>query len=144
AYKAALMAEVHGLRPNDCVLMPAPCAHISGLLNGVTLPGVVPFRTAFMAKWDPEHALELIESKRVTYMIGPPTFFVSLMQAPGFTRERVRSLRLISSGGAGVSRAFVEEASEALGAVIKRTYGSTEAPSGATRGAADAVDAARA
>jgi acyl-CoA synthetase (AMP-forming)/AMP-acid ligase II len=144
AYKAALMADVHGLRPNDCVLMPAPCAHISGLLNGVTLPGVVPFRTVFMAKWDPEHALELIESKRVTYMIGPPTFFVSLMQAPGFTRERVRSLRLISSGGAGVSRAFVEAASEALGAVIKRTYGSTEAPSVATSGAADAVDEARA
>jgi cyclohexanecarboxylate-CoA ligase len=77
-------------------------------------------------------------------MIGPPTFFVSLMQASGFTRERVRSLRLISSGGAGVSRAFVEEASEALGAVIKRTYGSTEAPSVATSGAADAADTARA
>jgi cyclohexanecarboxylate-CoA ligase len=66
------------------------------------------------------------------------------MQAPGFTRERVRSLRLISSGGAGVSRAFVEEASAALGAVIKRTYGSTEAPSVATSGAADPADAARA
>ena len=144
AYKAALMADVHGLRPNDCVLMPAPCAHISGLLNGVTLPGVVPFRTVFMARWDPEHALELIESKRVTYMIGPPTFFVSLMQAPGFSRERVRSLRLISSGGAGVSQAFIQEASGALGAVIKRTYGSTEAPSVATSDAADAADAARA
>jgi cyclohexanecarboxylate-CoA ligase len=144
AYKAALMAGVHDLRANDCVLMPAPCAHISGLLNGVTLPGVVPFRTVFMAKWDPEHALELIESKRVTYMIGPPTFFVSLMQAPGFTRERVRSLRLVSSGGAGVSRGFVDEASDALGAVIKRTYGSTEAPSVATSDAGDAVDAARA
>ena len=39
AYKAALMADVHGLAPDDCVLMPAPRAHISGLLNGVTLPG---------------------------------------------------------------------------------------------------------
>ena len=44
-------------------------------------------------------------------MIGPPTFFVSLMQAPGFAAERVASLRLISSGGAGVSAAFVDEAS---------------------------------
>src|SRR5204863_896595 len=101
AYKAALMANVHDMRGNDCVLMPAPCAHISGLLNGVTLPGVVPFRTVFMAKWDPEHALELIESERVTYMIGPPTFFVSLMAAPGFSLDRVASLRLVSSGGAG-------------------------------------------
>ena len=65
--------------------MPAPCAHISGLLNGITLPGVVPFRTVFMARWDPELALDLIERERVTFMVGPPTFFVSLMQAPGFT-----------------------------------------------------------
>jgi len=66
-----------------------------------------------------------------------------LMQAPAFTRERVRSLRLVSSGGAGVSVAFVEEAAETLGAVVKRTYGSTEAPTIATSGATDAGDAAR-
>ena len=111
AYKATLMADVHELHPDDCVLMPAPCAHISGLLNGITLPGVVPFRSVFMARWDPEVALDLIERERVTFMVGPPTFFVSLMQAPGFAPGRVESLRLISSGGAGVSVAFVEEAS---------------------------------
>jgi cyclohexanecarboxylate-CoA ligase len=143
AYKATLMARVHDLRAGDCVLMPAPCAHISGLLNGVMVPGVVPFRTVFMAKWDPEDALALIESKRVTFMIGPPTFFVSLMQAPGFTRERVRSLRLVSSGGAGVSVTFVEEAAATLGAVVKRTYGSTEAPTIATSAPTDAPDEAR-
>ncbi len=43
-------------------------------------------------------------------MVGPPTFFVSMMQAPGFSTERVASLRLISSGGAGVGQAFVDEA----------------------------------
>jgi acyl-CoA synthetase (AMP-forming)/AMP-acid ligase II len=142
AYKAALMAEVHALHPDDCVLMPAPGAHISGLLNGVTLPGVVPFRTVFMARWDPELALDLIERERVTFMVGPPTFFVSLMQASGFARERVATLRLISSGGAGVSVAFVEEASATLGAVVKRTYGSTEAPTIATSTGADSLDEA--
>ena len=132
AYKATLMAGVHELRVDDCVLMPAPGAHISGLLNGITLPGVVPFRTINMARWDPELALDLIERERVTFMVGPPTFFVGLMQAPGFTSDRVASLRLVSSGGAGVSVAFVEEASRRLGAVVKRTYGSTEAPTVAT------------
>jgi cyclohexanecarboxylate-CoA ligase len=142
AYKAALMAAVHGMRTDDCVLMPAPGAHISGLLNGITLPGAVPFRTVFMARWDPETALDLIERERVTFMVGPPTFFVSLMQAPGFAPERVESLRLISSGGAGVSVAFVEEASATLGAVVKRTYGSTEAPTIATSTGTDDADAA--
>jgi acyl-CoA synthetase (AMP-forming)/AMP-acid ligase II len=134
AYKAVQMAAVHALGPDDCVLMPAPCAHISGLLNGVTLPGVVPFRVVFMARWDPEHALDLIERERVTYMVGPPTFFVSMMQSPSFAPARVASMRLISSGGAGVSGQFVAAASEAFGARVKRTYGSTEAPSVITEG----------
>ncbi len=134
AYKARQMSVVHECTPDDCVLMPAPAAHISGLLNGITLPGVVPFRTVFMARWDPERALDLIERERVTFMVGPPTFFVSMMQAPGFSRARVRSMRLISSGGAGVSDAFVKEASEAFGAQVKRTYGSTEAPTIITDG----------
>jgi cyclohexanecarboxylate-CoA ligase len=142
AYKSALMAEVHALHVDDCVLMPAPGAHISGLLNGVTLPGIVPFRSVFMPRWDPELALDLIEREHVTFMVGPPTFFVSLMRTPGFAPERVASLRLISSGGAGVSVAFVEEASAVLAAKVKRTYGSTEAPTIATSVETDAVDVA--
>ena len=134
AYKAAQMQYAHELGRDDCVLMPAPSAHISGLLNGITLPGVVPFRTVFMARWDPEAALTLIESEHVTFMVGPPTFFVSMMQSPGFAPERVESLRLISSGGAGVGEEFVAEAARAFGARVKRTYGSTEAPTIVTDG----------
>jgi acyl-CoA synthetase (AMP-forming)/AMP-acid ligase II len=96
-----------------------------------------------MARWDPEHALELIERERITFMIGPPTFFVSLMAAPSFSAARVASLRLVSSGGAGVTEAFVEEASTRLGCVVKRTYGSTEAPTVATSLGTDAPDEAR-
>ncbi len=134
AYKAVQMQSAHGLGPGDRVLMPAPGAHISGLLNGITLPGVVPFPAVFMARWDPEAALTLIEREHVTFMVGPPTFFVSMMQAPGFTPERVASLRLISSGGAGVGAVFVAEASAAFGARVKRTYGSTEVPTIITDG----------
>lgn len=137
AYKATLMRDVHGLTPDDVVLMPAPCAHISGLLNGITLPGVSGARTVFMARWDPKTALDLIERDSVTFMIGPPTFFVSLMDAPGFAPARVRSLRLVSCGGAGVTEAFVERARAAFGARVKRTYGSTEAPTVATSAASD-------
>jgi cyclohexanecarboxylate-CoA ligase len=143
AYKAAQMAPVHGLGAGDCVLMPAPLAHVSGLLNGVTLPGATPFATVLMARWDAELALELVEREQVTFMIGPPTFFVSMMHAPAFSTERVASLRLVSSGGAGVTEAFVEEASERLGCTVKRTYGSTEAPTIATSTPEDPRDAAR-
>jgi cyclohexanecarboxylate-CoA ligase len=128
AFKAALMIRVHGLQPDDVVLMPAPLAHISGLLNSVTIPGVGGMKAILMARWDPEHALALIEEHGVTMMMGPPTFFVGLRDTPGFTPERVRTVRLISCGGAGVTPAFVEDTTEVFGAVVKRTYGSTEAP----------------
>jgi len=144
AWKARLMTAVHGLGPEDAVLMPAPLAHISGLLNGCLLPRAAGMRAVFMAQWDPDHALHLIESERITFMIGPPTFFIDLMAAPSFTRERVESLRLISSGGAGVTPAFVDQATVAFGCTVKRTYGSTEAPTVTTSHRGDPPERARA
>jgi cyclohexanecarboxylate-CoA ligase len=144
AYKARLMAVVHGLTPEDAILMPAPLAHISGLLNGIIVPGVVPMKTVLMAKWDPSEALRLIERERITFMIGPPTFFIGMMSAPNFSTRGVESLRLVSSGGAGVTPAFVDSASAAFGCVVKRTYGSTEAPTIATSQPGDDPEMARA
>jgi cyclohexanecarboxylate-CoA ligase len=143
AYKALAMIGAHELGAEDAILMPAPLAHVSGLLNAVLIPGVLPMRVSLMAKWDPEDALDTIERERITFMIGPPTFFVGLMSARGFAPRRVESLRLISSGGAGVTAAFVEEASETFGARVKRTYGSTEAPTVTTSTPADSIERAR-
>jgi cyclohexanecarboxylate-CoA ligase len=142
-YKARTMAVVHGLGAGDAVLMPAPLAHISGLLNGVLVPGVAGMKTVLMGRWDPSVAVSLIEREAITFMIGPPTFFVGLMEAAAFSAERVASLRLVSSGGAGVTPAFVAGASQRLACRVKRTYGSTEAPTVTTSGAADPEDRAR-
>jgi cyclohexanecarboxylate-CoA ligase len=143
AYKARVMASMHRLRPRDAVLMPAPLAHVSGLLNAVLVPGAVPMRAHLMARWDPEAALDTIERERITFMIGPTTFFVSLMSAPDFATERVESLRLVSSGGGGVTPAFVEEASARFACLVKRTYGSTEAPTVTTSTEDDPREKAR-
>jgi cyclohexanecarboxylate-CoA ligase len=85
----------------------------------------------------------VIEREHITFMIGPPTFFVALMGAPTFSTERVDSLRLVSSGGAGVTPSFVDEASARLGALVKRTYGSTEAPTITTSMVGDPPERAR-
>jgi len=55
-----------------------------------------------------------------------------LMDHPAFDPARVTSLRLVSCGGAGVSPAFAARARAELGVVVKRAYGSTEAPTIAT------------
>jgi cyclohexanecarboxylate-CoA ligase len=135
--KARGMTAMHALTPTDVVLMPAPLAHVSGLQNGVLVPGAAGMKTVLMARWEPEAALRLIEDEAVSFMIGPPTFFVSLMGAPDFAPERVRSLRLVSSGGSGVTPAFVASAAAGLDCRVKRTYGSTEAPTVSTSGPDD-------
>ncbi len=128
AHKSLTMADAHGLRSSDVALMPAPLAHISGLLSGVLLPTTVGMRTVLMERWDAEGALALIRDERVTFMIGPPVYFSAMAEASGCTSETVASLRIISCGSMTVSPEFVDATREAFGAAVKRTYGSTEAP----------------
>ena len=90
-----------------------------------------------MERWSAADALELIEREGVTFMIGPPTYFVQMMATPGFSPERLSSVRLISCGGAGVDSGFAKRAADAFDAVVKRTYGSTEAPTVTTSYAGD-------
>jgi acyl-CoA synthetase (AMP-forming)/AMP-acid ligase II len=137
AYKGRLMADVHGLGPDDVVLMPAPLAHVSGLLNGVLVPGSAGMTVVLMDRWSPDVALDLVEREQVSFLIGPPTYFVQLMALPSFTPDRVASVRLISCGGAGVTAEFAQRAAGAFDAVVKRTYGSTEAPTVTTSYADD-------
>jgi cyclohexanecarboxylate-CoA ligase len=132
AYKARKMTGVHGLSSADSVLMPAPLAHISGLLNAVLVPGAAAMRTVLMERWDVERGLSLIEKERISYMIGPPTMFTALMEEAGFSPDKVASMRVISSGMMGVSPEFIAAARAGMGAIVKRSYGSTEAPTVST------------
>jgi cyclohexanecarboxylate-CoA ligase len=128
AYKAQSMAGVHGLSGGDAVLMPAPLAHISGLLNAVLVPGAAAMRAVLMERWEPSRGLALIEEERISFMIGPPSLFTSILEEPGWNPATVASMRVVSSGMTGVSPAFIENARDGLGAIVKRSYGSSEAP----------------
>ena len=145
SWKALLMARVHGLSATDAVLMPAPMAHISGLLNGVLVPGAAGLRSVLVRRFDPAHALDLVARERISFMAGPPTFFVAMAAALAERVEPVdvTTVRLISSGGASVTPAFVESTAQAFGCRVKRTYGSTEAPTVTTSTNDDPFDKAR-
>jgi cyclohexanecarboxylate-CoA ligase len=134
---------MHGLDSNDATLMPLPMGHMSGLLNGALVPAVAPMHLRLMERWEPDRALDFIERDRVTFMVGPTPLFVSLIDTSGFTSQKVASLRLVASGFAGVSPAFIDDTSARLGARIKRSYGSTEAPTVSTTRAEDPVERGR-
>ena len=128
AYKVRQYIHISGLTADDTVLFPASLAHVAGLLHGVLIPGALSMKTVLMARWDPGEALRLIEQEQATYMIGPPTFFNDLMDHPDFSPCRTASFRFLSIGGSSVTPAFVHRAREAFGCIVKRAYGSTEAP----------------
>ncbi|HWD56100.1 MAG TPA: class I adenylate-forming enzyme family protein [Acidimicrobiales bacterium] len=146
SWKASLMARVHGLGPGDAVLMPAPMAHIAGMLNGVLVPGAAGMRATLMRRFDPELALALVGRERISFMAGPPTFFIAMAGALAGSSGQgvdVSSVRLISSGGASVTPAFVEDTAHVFDCRVKRTYGSTEAPTVTTSTNDDPVETAR-
>ena len=139
-YKVGQLAAAHGLTATDCALVPSPLAHVAGLLHGVLIPGAMGMKTVLMSRWDPTRALELIEREAVTYMVGPPTLFTTLMDCDAFDPESTATLRMISCGGTGVTPSFCRRAQRTLGATVKRSYGSTEAPTIATSRFDDPAD----
>lgn len=142
AYKARVMVGAHGVSAADTALMPAPLAHVSGLLNAVLLPGAAGMPVVLMEKWDPERAVALARTHGVSFMTGPPTQFLGMMEVPGLP-SAVGRLRLVSCGGTGVTPEFIDRARQELGTTVKRTYGSTEAPTATTSTVADSPDKAR-
>jgi acyl-CoA synthetase (AMP-forming)/AMP-acid ligase II len=142
SYKATVMVAAHGLDSSDIVLMPAPLSHISGLLSGVLIPAAAGMRTILMERWDPNRAIQLVDDEGVTFMIGPPTFFSAMANAASFSSRAVSTLRLISVGSMSTSPDFVERTASAFGATVKRTYGSTEAPTVTTSTWSDPPDRA--
>jgi cyclohexanecarboxylate-CoA ligase len=132
AYKARSMTRAHGLTPAD----------VSGLLNSILVPGTAAMTVVLMEKWDAERGVRLAGRYGASFMIGPPTLFVGMMDVPGYEAQ-LRSLRLVSCGAMGVTPEFIDSARQAFGAVVKRTYGSTEAPTITTSAFDDPPERAR-
>ncbi len=132
AYKTRQTISIQAFTPDDAGLFPASLAHVAGLLHAVLIPGAASIKTVLMARWDPGEALRLIEQEQITYMVGPPTFFNDLMGHPDFSPSRTVSLRLLSIGGSSITPAFANRARDTFGCIVKRAYGSTEAPTATT------------
>lgn len=128
AHKAHQLPRLHGTSAADAVLVPAPLAHMAGLLHAVLHPLGAGVKAVIMPRWNADEALVLVRDERVTMLFGPPIFALGIASAEGFTPAAVESVRLVSSGGTSITEAYVHQVRSLFGAVVKRTYGSTEAP----------------
>jgi long-chain acyl-CoA synthetase len=143
AHNGEAMRAWGDLGRGDVTVAMAPLFHITGLVCHLATAAASATPLLLMHRLEPGEFLRLVERWRGTYVIGPLTAFISLLDHPEFGRRDLSSLTKVASGGAPVYPAIVERWEDLTGTYIHNTYGLTEtaAPSHLVpRGARAPVD----
>jgi long-chain acyl-CoA synthetase len=114
------------LSSHDVVLGVLPYAHSFGINGALLAPLLAGATVVLLERFSPDAVLETIEQHQVTVFPGVATMFRRLLDAAGFARERLASLRLAVSGAAPCPGELAQEWREKTGIRILRGYGSTE------------------
>ena len=109
---------------DDVLLHALPIFHTHGLFvatNAILAAGA---SMIFLPRFDAAEVLRQLP--RATTMMGVPTFYIRLLDEPGFTAGLVRHIRLFVSGSAPLSAEIHREFRERTGHAILERYGMTE------------------
>ena len=113
----------------DIMLMPSPVTHITGYGSGMVLPFITPVKSALMARWDADAAVNFILRIGASASVGATPFLVELLAAAKRHNTGLPSMRLFSCGGASVPPQLIHQCYEELdNCRAFRVYGSTETP----------------
>ncbi|HWC21042.1 MAG TPA: long-chain fatty acid--CoA ligase [Flexivirga sp.] len=125
-----LMVDVD-LGSDEVALITAPLFHTAAL-NQVLFPTILKGGTALIeARFDPDRAIDLIESERVTLLFGVTSMYLALSEAGRFGSADLRSLRSALSGGSPIPESLLHTWLD-RGLMIVQGYGLTEASPGTT------------
>jgi fatty-acyl-CoA synthase len=114
-----------GLRDDDVSPIYTPLYHAGGLA-AFLIPIFCVGGTIVLHKgFDPSEVWRTIEQERCTVVLGVPTIWKMLMDAPEFAAARLDAVRWFISGGAPLP-AYIIEAYQKRGVVFKQGYGMTE------------------
>jgi long-chain acyl-CoA synthetase len=121
--------EAAALTRADHSLAVLPFAHLFGLTVTGTAPLLAGGRVTTMDRFHPFRALELLETRDVTLLVGVPAVFSVLLTALERHGGRLRSdaLRLCICGGAVLPVEVQDRWFEATGVELRQGYGLTEA-----------------
>jgi long-chain acyl-CoA synthetase len=114
------------LGAGDVTVAMAPLFHITGLVCHLSASRASATPLLLMHRFEPGEFLRLVEQWRGTYVIGPLTAFIGLLEHPDLGRRDLSSLTKVASGGAPVYPAIVERWERATGTYVHNTYGLTE------------------
>ena len=139
-YENRSIIDFFTLTAEDVVFMPSPVGHIIGVLYGMQLPFMLGSTVVLLDVWDPERALQLIEAHRCTFTVAATPFLHGILHHPALAAYNTDSLRVFACGGADVPPELVRRATDTLGCMVSRGYGSTEFPTATACNADDPVD----
>lgn len=132
AAERAFAADL-GIGFTDRMFMPAPVAHATGYLHGVSLPFVVGGTSVLLDVFSGADAVAMVNRERATCGMGATTIIRDMFDAADAGDGFHPGLRFLCCGGAPVPRELVERAL-ADGVRLHSVYGSTEsAPHTLTR-----------
>jgi len=125
AWNAYNTATSWQLREDDVSPIFTPLYHAGGL--GAFLLPIFAIGGAIVlhAGFDPTEIWHIIESERCTVVLGVPTIWKLLMEAPEFASVDLSHVRWLASGGAPLPL-YIIEAFQKRGVVFRQGYGLTE------------------
>ncbi|GAB3626212.1 cyclohexanecarboxylate--CoA ligase [Pandoraea terrae] len=119
-------ASAMRLGRDDVVLMASPMAHQTGFMYGLMMPIVLRASAVLQDIWQPNAAIELIHSERVSFTMASTVFLTDLANAVTEAGHAVPTLRTFLCAGAPIPGPLVEHARKAIGAKIVSAWGMTE------------------
>jgi long-chain acyl-CoA synthetase len=91
-----------------CFILIVPLFHVTGCVPVMLSCFGMKLKLVMMYRWNPEAALRLIESERVTAFVGVPTQSWDMMESPDFARFDTSSLATVGGGGAPAPTRLVD------------------------------------
>jgi fatty-acyl-CoA synthase len=119
-------AQWNPLDETTVMLGVLPFFHVTGMqavLNVAIQAGAC---NTIMTRWDADAALLLTERERISQWRLITTMLIDLMSRPGFTAERLSSLKRIGGGGAAMPEALAGRLYEDTGLEYVEGYGLSE------------------
>ncbi len=125
---ARAWAECGEVSGDDRYLVLNPFFHSFGYKAGILVCLLTGAAIVPQLVYDPEQAMRLIESERITVLPGAPTIYQTILDHPARGKLDLRSLRLAVTGAAVVPVALVERMQSELSfETVLTAYGLTEA-----------------
>jgi acyl-CoA synthetase (AMP-forming)/AMP-acid ligase II len=104
-----------------------PMSHCIGFYGIVLVTWAMDGTVYLQTQFNPADAVKRIEANRITYLFAVPTLLHAMTQAPDYTPEAMRSLRLVNFGGGTMPpELFDHMQAKWPDCTLRHIYGTTE------------------